>query len=133
MTINEALAIMEQGEFNVYGIRVDREGLAEGFELDNSHDWFQDWDSSWGEPDDIYDDPDHPYSDDLGCWDGGELSGACALEVCDDDIDDVIRTARRRYITSGVAVYLIGGTGYEYGNDSGEIIIENAVVIGTID
>ena len=78
MTIKEIAEIVKNGlfeEHDIYGFRADREDLETGDVLENSHQWYQDDPSNWGE--------DLPYNEEMGFWDGGELPGVCTLRVRD--------------------------------------------------
>lgn len=120
MTVQEIKNIIQEGEYDVYGIRVDD---VMKYSIDdicyNSHQWWQD------EP---YEDCDLEYNKDMGCWDGGELSGTCALLVSEENIEETLKKSKM-YL--GDYVTLIAGNTYEYGNDDGEVIIGNARVLAT--
>jgi len=75
--------IWDDMEFEAYGLRADRSGLEIGTRLENSRQWFQDWQDHWGEfpADDYNADPEHPYNEDMGCWDDGELDGVCTIGI----------------------------------------------------
>lgn len=71
-------------------------------------------------------------------WDDGEpsdetLDGTCCIGLASDanadDIDAALEAADNYF---GDKVYLIAGDGMEYGEDSGEYVIRNAVVIAII-
>lgn len=126
MKASEILEIIENGEFDVYGIRRDRAGLEAGHEFKNSHQWWQDDPADWGE--------ECEYNEELGLWDGGELPGVCALRIKDyptvEDIEKVLK-ASELYDFKGPA-YLVGGDWSEGGNDIGEIIIRDGICITEI-
>ena len=83
LTVAEILNLMsEDMEHMNFGIRADREGIEAGDALDNSKQWYQDWQDAWGEePDERDGDPEHPYNAEMGCWADGELDGCCAIGV----------------------------------------------------
>lgn len=134
MTAQEIMETIENGGYAYYGLRHDREGLTMGFEFDNSKQWFADWQDDWGdEP--SYDDPAHPYNDDLGCWADGELPGVCSLGLSMYPTEAEIQAAldnMAAYKFSGAALYLVGGNAAETGFDSGELIISGGVVASVI-
>lgn len=119
MTKEEIKDIIEAGEYDVYGLRID-EGMIYkvGDTTENSHQWWQD------DPED-----DSEYNEDLGLWDGGELNGTCAIEVTEDNIESALEMIKQYF---GEHITLIAGYGYEYGNDNGEVIIEDAKVLAVI-
>lgn len=121
MTIDQIREIIKKDEFEVYGIRVDENKLYEvGDTCYTSHQWW-------------YDDPGEEsgleYNESMGMWDGGELSGTCALAVNEDDIEDVLEQSKAYY---GDNISLIAGNDYEIGYDIGEVIIREAKVIAII-
>ncbi|MBP5718290.1 MAG: hypothetical protein J6X53_04860 [Abditibacteriota bacterium] len=134
MTAQEILEIVENGEYRYYGLRHDRNGLTAGFEFDNSKQWFADWQADWGdEP--SYDDPEHPYNDDLGCWADGELSGVCTLGLSAYPTEAEIQATIDNMVAyeySGAALYLVGGDTAETGFDGGELIISGGIVAAII-
>lgn len=74
--------------------------------------------------------PELEYNEDMQAWDGGELQGTCALLVeCADDLEEILEQSSM-YL--GDNVTLIAGNSYEGGNDIGEAIIENAVVLAIV-
>jgi hypothetical protein len=119
MTIAEIKEIIENGEYGYYGIRSDE--VIEynvGDICYASHQWWQD------DPEDNT----IEYNETMQCWDGGELSGTCALRVTEDsDIQKIIDFSRRHY--GGKHITLIAGDRSEYGYDDGEIIIRDAKVL----
>jgi hypothetical protein len=120
--MTEIAKIIEQGQYEVYGIRVDETiKYSVGDICNNSHQWWQD------EP---FDGCDFKYDEDMQCWDGGELDGTCALQVTADDLEDVLAKSEMYF---GENVTLIAGNCYEEGNDIGEVIIENAKVLAIIN
>lgn len=119
MTAEQVKKIIEDGEFEYYGIRSDETiEYKAGDACYESHQWWQD------EPEN----GDMEYNEEMQCWDGGELPGTCALKVSEDsDIQKILDYSRRCY--SGKHITLIAGDRAEYGNDEGEIIIGNAIVL----
>lgn len=118
MTIEEIKTLIKKSEYEVYGIRVDDNVKYNvGDTCYKSHQWWQD------EP---YEDCDLEYNEDMSCWDGGELPGTCALLVTEKNVEKILKQSEM-YI--GDYVTLIAGNVYELGNDIGEIIIENAIVL----
>lgn len=138
MTPKDIIDIMHNSECDYFGIRADKAGFQPGDELNNSHDWFQDYQDGWEEDwdGDIYDDPNHPYNAEIGCWDDGELDGTCSLYVDQDmteqQIEKVISEMRYYLWKDYKCIYLIGGDSMESGNDVHESIISNAHVLAVI-
>lgn len=118
MTVEQVKKIMECGEFEYYGIRSDETVEYKiGDTCFESHQWLQD------DPEDGSE-----YNKDMGCWDGGELSGTCALKITDaSDIAAILAYSKETY--GGSHICLIGGYSAEYGVDPDEIIIHNAEVL----
>ena len=134
ISAKEILDIMNENEYEFYGLRADFSGLKSGDELENSHQWFQDY--LWGdEPD--YEDEEHPYNSEIGAWDDGELNGTSSVGlqkgVTEAQISKLLSDMKKYYKTKGhTNIYLIGGDDAEGGNDVGELIIANARVISEI-
>lgn len=128
MTAQDILEIIENSEYDYFGIRRDRDGLEVGHEFENSHQWWQDDPSDWDEG------GEYEYNEEMGCWDGGELDGVCTLRLSDwptaEEIERVLK-ASEMYSDNGPA-YLVGGDWAEGGNDIGESIIHNGVCIAVI-
>ena len=104
-SISELMAELESGNYNYYGLR--------------------------GAYDTDLDKLDRGYLDRSYIWEDGEqteeqLSGTCALGVCDNlteqQIMDRYATARNRYSENGT-VLLIADKNQEYGNDENEVIL----------
>lgn len=121
MKIEELRKIIEKEEYNCYGIRIDYDMVYKvGDICENSHQWWQD----------CPEETELEYNEDMQAWDGGELSGTCALHVeCADDLEDILKKSNMYF---GDNVTLIAGSSFENGNDIGEVIIENAVVLAII-
>lgn len=122
--IEELRKIIEKEEYNCYGIRVDYDMVYKvGDICENSHQWWQDC------PEDP-EETELEYNEDMQAWDGGELQGTCALLVeCADDLEEILEQSNM-YLDDNVT--LIAGNSYEGGNDIGEAIIENAVVLAIV-
>lgn len=134
LTAKEILAIIEASEFDVFGLRADRAGIERGEHFENSHQWWQDyiWDDEF--VDDIYNDPEHPYNAEMGCWDDGELDGVCTIGI-DDLTEAAIEKALedfRPYTIGAEALYLVGGDWGNKGNDFGELIIGNSECLAAL-
>ena len=121
MTIRDIIATIEinADDFRYFGIRYDDKVYAIGEDLDNS------WHGTW------LGDVDEPY----------ELDGTCATVIPplyfdggQEDIDNVREALEINELYEGRAHrYIIAGNDdHTYGYDEGEIIIQNAVVIGII-
>lgn len=95
---------------------------------ENSHEWYQD---AWNleNYDKLTEDEiDALYNEEIGCYDAGELNGTSAIKVTPGNIDEALEIMKR-YNLGGRTLILIAGNYAETGNDRGEIIIENAIVI----
>lgn len=126
--------------YKVYGLRADRPGIEIGTVLPNSHQWWQDYQDYWEDlpdPDDYNSNPDHPYNEELGCWDDGELPGVCTLGIKADadigSIQKVIEQIEMYRNGSYTSVYLVTGDCGFGGNDIGEEIIEDGTVLALVD
>ena len=119
MTANQIKAIISTSNFEYYGIRSD-DGVEYkvGDSCYASHQWWQD------DPEDDA----LEYDEEMHCWDGGELPGTCALKVSEEsDVQKILDFSS--YCYGGKHITLIAGNYAEYGNDDGEIIIRDAIVL----
>ena len=98
MKIEEIRNLISEAEYDYIGIRADDRDHQIGEVMDNSHQLFQ------------------------------ELDGTCALEVSENNIEEMIEAVK----SYGEKIYLIGGNSMEYGNDVDEIIIRDAEVIAVL-
>lgn len=139
MTAREILDLMLDDDHNYFGLRCDRDGIEAGTALENSHQWFQDWQDAWGElpdPDDYNSDPDHPYNDDIGCWDDGELNGVCTVGIMglsEAAVEAALERINQYVWGDHQSIYLVAGDSCEGGNDIDELIIEDGTVIAKIN
>lgn len=135
MTAREIMELINSDmEHEAFGLRADRKGIEIGDAFDNSHQWYQDWQDGWGEfPRDDYNaDPDHPYNENMGCWDDGELDGVCTIGIVrptEKAIDKALKAIRGYVDDCHTEIYLVGGSWAQGGNDIGESIIMDAVRI----
>lgn len=123
--INLIEEIIKREEYDYYGLRYDDRNYNINDVCNISHQWWQD------DPNDGIEEDDSefcPYNEELHLWDGGELPGTCSVGVNENNIQQAL-SYMRHYVCCGDNLYLIAGNNAEGGNDSGEIIIENAVVI----
>lgn len=119
------VSILENSEYDFYGLRYDGAEYAEGETCNTSHQWWQD------DPNEGIDETDSeyaPYNAGMHLWDGGELNGTCAIMINERNIGEVL-TRMNMYKNCGDNLYLIAGDYAEQGYDIGEIIIRNATVI----
>lgn len=130
MTIKEIKDILDADQHEWYGIRGDRAGIQVGEKLANSHQWWQD------DPEDG-----SPYDEKMEAWDGGELNGTCCIGIEKVWTSHTTYETREKDIEKAMALiskykypalYIIAGDDAEGGNDIGESIIRDAVVIGII-
>jgi hypothetical protein len=112
MTVSDLAKIAEAAENNYtcFGVRHHHTTASVGDELPKS--WQQ-----------IDDEEDY------------ELNGSCCLEFVvdngEEELEFLIQELKSRNYQDGTIV-LVAGDCFEYGNDDGEIIISNPIVIGTI-
>ena len=129
MTVSEIKKMIENTEYNFYGLRADDAEYESGDIANRSHQLYQDPDfDECGELLYPYIE-DGPYS---GFYDAGELNGTCAVKFDpydDDSIQSAIDTVSSY---CGDRVYIIAGDDAYNGNDVDEIIIEDAEVIGEV-
>lgn len=122
------LEIIQNSEFEVFGIRKDDKLYSVGDAVENSHQLFQDPQYT----DDSCQELLYPYISSgcyAGFYDGGELNGTCALEIREDNIDHMLADINQY---DGKNLYLIAGNYYSYGNDENEVVIREAEVIAVL-
>lgn len=126
-------AAMADG-YEVFGIRNDAVKLDPGTECRPSHQLYQD--AEYIEPWEDGCDPDaenlrYPWNDDLQAYDAGELPGTCSVGIQDPERLECLREAVAAvYPYPGDYWHIIGSRrGAIGGNDPGELILEDAVVI----
>lgn len=128
-TVEEIIKITEDTTYDYFGIRADDFSYNVGDIAENSHQLFQDPDfDEDGEL--LYEKGEGIYS---GFYDAGELDGTCTIEF-DPENADSIRNALdevQRYY--GGTIHVLAGNSSEYGNDYGEIIIRDAIVLGVYE
>lgn len=118
--------ILTEETYEVFGLRKDDKRYEIGDVVNNSHQLFQDpqYDAD-GElaynlvTDGIY----------RGFYDAGELNGVCSVKVDKNGIKEALESINNY---SGKYLYLIAGDKYEYGNDAGEVVIEEAEVVAIL-
>lgn len=128
MTRETILNAIENSEYDFYGLRYDHKNYNLNDVCENSHEWYQD---AWNleNYDKLTEDEiDALYNEEIGCYDAGELNGTSAIKVTPGNIDEALEIMKR-YNLGGRTLILIAGNYAETGNDRGEIIIENAIVI----
>lgn len=125
-TVEEIRKITEDTDYDYFGLRADDFSYSVGDMAENSHQLFQDPDfDEDGEL--LYEKGEGIYSD---FYDAGELDGTCTIEF-DPENSDSIRNALdavQRYY--GDTIHVLAGNSMQYGNDCGEIIIRDAIVLG---
>lgn len=120
--------------YEVFGIRNDAVKLSPGTECRPSHQLYQD--AEYIEPwEDGYN-PDtenlrHPWNDEFDGYDAGELPGTCSIGIPDPERLECLREAVAAvYPYPGDYWHVVGSRrGAIGGNDPGEWILEDAVVI----
>ena len=130
MTIKEIRDLMENSDFEVFGLRSDDYEYNVGDDAHVSHQLFQDPD--WDEDGNlIYPEGEGIYA---GFYDAGDLDGTCAIEISEYDNDDKIARKINTLPTyCGKRFYLIGGNGGTYGNDVDEIVVRDAKIIAILN
>ena len=129
MTVREIYKICENSGYEYFGVRMDSLEYQIGDTCNNSHQIFQDpiFNDLGKFEYPAVEDPESPY---YGYYDAGELGGTCAIKFNPDDESSIIRALETVKMYSGKNLYIIAGDSMWYGNDDGEIIIQNAEVIG---
>ena len=108
-----------------YGLRVDDFEYKIGDICHKSHQLFQD--PSYDENGELI----YPHCENgiyKGFYDAGELDGTCAIEV-EANVKSIINALEKVNDYFGNYIYLIKGISCENGNDIGEIIINDAIVV----
>lgn len=126
MVIEEIRELINEAKYKHIGVRADNREYQVGEIMDNSHQLFED-----PQYNDDYTELLYPYIYEgpyAGFYDAGELNGACALEVSENNIEEMLEKVK----SYGDKYYLIGGDSMEYGYDDGEIIIRDAEVIAVL-
>ena len=128
MTIEEIKKICEKSDFSYFGLRADDMEYQIGDICNNSHQLFQD--PAFDEEGELIypavEDPDSPY---YGYYDAGELDGTCSIGFDPDDPESIRKALEMIDIYPGEYFTVIGGTWSTGGNDGGEDIISDAVVL----
>jgi hypothetical protein len=109
--IQEVIDIIRGEEYEYYGIRWihDSDPVSVGDSLPNSYRW-EDGEST-----------------------GEELNGTSAIECTADDAERGLIQIKDSYASKGDQIVLIGGNSREWGEDDGEILIKDAVVLAVVD
>jgi len=125
--VNKIINIMQNSEYEFFGLRKDDFNYNIGDICNNSHDLFQD---------PIYDDDGellYSYCENgiyKGYYDAGELNGTSAVEILADESEiNIIKKIDKMSMYLGDHLYLIAGNDFTHGNDNGEIIINDANVV----
>lgn len=121
-------AINQNTDFEFFGLRCDFHGYEIGDVCENSHQWWQDADNLDNFDELTEDEISAKYNEEMQCYDGGELDGVCAVKVTEETVDNALSRIEKIYNFGG-EIILVAGNYAEEGNDVGEIIIENAIVI----
>lgn len=120
---NITKVMSENNEYDFFGLRHDEHAYSIGEEVSNSHQWYQDDPAAWGE--------DLPYIEELRLWDGGELGGTCAVSI--DGVDGIEKAMKAANKYDGSHLYLIASHEAWGGNDYGEVIMPDAVVVAEFE
>ena len=111
--------------YEYFGIRADNYVYSIGDTTNNSHQLFQD--PMWNEDDElVYPEGEGIYS---GFYDAGELDGTCSIGFDPEDENSIERALQIISDYFYDSLYIIAGNYAESGNDIGEIIIRDAVVV----
>lgn len=129
MTVEDIKKAIEGTDYEYYGIRSDKGIRYKTGETANaSHQLFQD-------PQYLDDDMTelaYPYVEEgiyAGYYDAGEMDGTCAVGFNPDDDESIKRALEEIRSYPGNYIHVLGGNSAECGNDAGEVIIENAIVL----
>lgn len=123
LTKDNIVKVMKLNDsYEFFGLRHDSHVYEIGDGVYNSHQWYQDDPTEWGE--------DLPYNVELGLWDGGELDGTCAITIDENEVEKAI-DASNRY--DGGHIYLIASHEALGGNDYMEIVMSDAVVVAEFE
>jgi len=123
-TINAIIETINSTEYEAYGLRIDRRGLEPGYSFPVSHRLLQD------DPEDGT-----PYDPETGYWNGGELAGTSVIGISyadEVDVEDALAMIDT-YMYPSQALYLVGGTFEEFGEDIGEHVLSDAELITRIE
>ena len=131
LTVEDIKNAISDADFEFYGLRVD-EGIRYniGDTANNSRQLFQDPD--FDEDGELI----YPYIEDgvnKGLYDAGELDGTCTIGFDADDDTSIAKAIEQIKIYFGDYIHILGGDYAEGGNDSGELIISDAEVLGVFD
>lgn len=127
MTVQDIKDAVKDTEYDYYGIRVDKIKYSVGDIANNSHQLLQDPDfDDNGEL--IY-----PYVGN-GLYDAGELDGTSAIGFRPDDEESINFAINqiKHYFSIGDNIHIIAGDYAETGNDNGEVIVSDSVVLASI-
>lgn len=121
-------SIIADGEYELYGLRYDRSGIADHEIFENSHEWCQDCPDQCQEKG--IDDP--SYNPVLGCWDCGELPGVSTIWIHEITVDVSLDMVQMYKSDLQSVLYLVGGHAGQGGTDVGEIIIYDGECLGIV-
>lgn len=129
MTVQEIKKAIDGTNYDFYGIRMD-DGIRYniGEIANSSHQLFQDPEYLDEEMTKLA----YPYMDDgpyAGFYDAGELNGTCVIKFDPEDDESIRRALDMVNVYYGNNIHVLAGDSMEYGNDMGEIIIADAVVL----
>ena len=129
-TLNNIKKIgLDELYYDYFGIRIDECKYSIGDIANDSHQLFQD-----PEFDDdgelIYEKGEGIYSD---YYDAGELDGTCCIWFNPEDENSIMSAINAMDSYYGKNIHILAGNSASAGNDLGEIIIRNAVVIGVFE
>ena len=126
MSTREIQKACKNSNYEYFGIRADKIKYQVGDSCKNSHQLFQDpFIDDEGEL--IY-----PYIEEgkyAGFYDGGELNGTCSIQFNPEDEKSIRKALDIVEAYYGNWIHVIAGNIAEYGNDDGEIIIDDAKVL----
>lgn len=128
LTVEDIKNAISGTDFEFYGIRVDN-GIRYdvGDTANNSHQLFQDPD--FDEDGELI----YPYIEDgiyKGFYDAGELDGTCTIGFDAEDDISIAKVIEQIKLYFGDNIHVLGGDYAEAGNDSRELIISDAEVLG---
>ena len=129
-TLNDIKKLgLDEMYYDYFGMRIDECTYSVGDIANNSHQLFQD-----PEFDDdgelIYEKGEGIYAD---YYDAGELDGTCCIRFDPEDDNSILNAINAIDSYYGNNLHILAGNSSSAGNDLGEIIIRNAVVVGVFE
>lgn len=129
ITREDIIKAMNESDCEWFGLRYDYHDYKIGDKCENSHQWWQDAENLTYYQTMTQEEIDSLYDEQMDCYDDGELEGTCCLEITENTIDKILEEIKMYKYDDKCKCILIGGDGCQGGNDPGEVIIRNAIVL----